>query len=429
MPIAKDNDASTGTVEIPREPESKMFCLEISEGERSRCVGVSDGCGVLIGSHVGCEMVLKDRTVSGRHCAVRCERGRLWVEDLGSRNGVYVGGARIQIAQLASGACFVVGHVTIGVRSGSPTEHAGVEAAPLPRMIGRSSVMLKVAAQVRRLAPLSVPVLVRGETGTGKDLVARALHDLSPRVARPYLALNAGALARDMASAELFGHDRGAFTGAHIRRAGAFVAANGGTLFLDEVGELSPEVQVKLLRTLEDGEVRPLGTASATRVNVRVVAATWAPLERLVDQGSFREDLYHRLAVGVVKLPSLAERRSDVAALVEHFLRESEPEVGRRLISTAALGCLVAQRWPGNVRQLRNVVVRAALLASQEVIGPHDVEAAIYEQPVASPRMSLQSAVALVRSCEGKVARAARMCGVPRSTFRGWLKSAGSEAQ
>jgi DNA-binding NtrC family response regulator len=416
-------DPATGTVEIPREPAARVFCLEVGEANNHQSVSVIDGCAVQVGSRPESDILLRDRTVSGRHCEIRCEAGRLWVKDLGSRNGVYVGGARVQTAQLFSGACFVVGHCTIAVRTAGTEEPEGDESEALPGMIGRSTAMVRVARQVRRLAPLSVPVLVRGPTGTGKDLVARALHELSPRSSKPFVALNAGALGRDLASAELFGHERGAFTGAHTRRDGAFVMANGGTLFLDEVGELSSEVQVKMLRALEDGEIRPLGASGTLKVNVRIIAATWAPLEQLVNEGKFREDLYHRLAVGMVKMPALSERRSDISALVEHFLRQCQSEIGPRRLSSAALGCLVAQRWPGNVRQLKNVVWRTAVLARTELIGAAEVEIAIHEQPATPSRMSKSSAMALVDSYGGRVATAARACGVPRSTLRGWLRS------
>lgn len=424
MSMITIQEQSTGTEVIPREPGSQVFCIEVGEGDRHHSVSVIDGCSVAIGSRPDADLVLCDRTVSGRHCTIRCAGRRLWVEDEGSRNGVYVGGAKVRSAQLVPGACFVVGHCTIAVRSAVGQEaEPEAEVAPLPRMVGRSTAMLRVAAQARRLAPLSVPVLIRGATGTGKELVARALHEMSPRHDKAYVALNAGALAKDLASAELFGHDRGAYTGAHMRRDGAFVGADGGTLFLDEVGELSADVQVKLLRALEDGEVRPLGAQGAIRVNVRVIAATWQPLEQLVAQGRFREDLYHRLAVGMISLPTLASRRSDISALVEYFLSQCEREIGRRKISSAALGCLAAQRWPGNVRQLKNVVWRAAILAPGELIGPEEVEMAIHENPAAAQRMSKSSARALVESCNGRIAQAARVCGVPRSTFRGWIRA------
>lgn len=423
MQCETQGEFTSTTVEIPREPGFGLFCMDIGEPNRHRSVGVAEGCSLRIGSSCECDVALRDKTVSSQHCVVECSEGRLWVQDTGSRNGVYVGGARVHRAELQVGTSFVIGQVAISVRTADWDRGINPSVEPLPRTIGQSPAMMRIADRVRRLAPLSVPVLVRGETGTGKDLVARALHELGPRASKPFIALNAGSLAKDIASAELFGHDRGAFTGAHIRREGAFAAANGGTLFLDEVGELPADVQVKLLRALEEGEVRPLGSVASVKVNVRIVAATWAPLERLVEQGRFREDLYHRLAVGLVGLPPLSERRSDISALVEHFLSQCDPEIGRKRISSAALGCLIDQRWPGNIRQLRNVVFRSALLARTGIIGTADVEAAIHEQPLMPSRMSRPAALALVRSCDGKVAKAAKLCGVPRSTFRGWLRS------
>ncbi len=417
---ARNREPATATLEIPEEPRAKRICLEVGEADGHECVLVSEGGRVSIGSGRGNDIVLGDRTVSGRHCVVRSIDGRVFVDDLGSRNGVYVGGAKVCTAQLEPGACFVVGRVSIVVRSGTTSQ--GHRTTPLPRVVGESPAMMRVAEQVRRLAPLSVPVLVRGPTGAGKDLIARALHDLGPRAGGPFVALNVGALPRDLAAAELFGHERGAFTGAFAKRDGAFVAANGGTLFLDEVGELSHDVQVKLLRALEEGEVRAIGASKAARLDVRVVAATWAPLEQRIEQREFRLDLYHRLAVGCVTLPPLADRRSDIPALVEHFLKLSEAEVGRKRISSAALACLVAHPWPGNIRQLRNVVVRAALLAARETIGPTDVDNAIHEQPAPAARLTRDAAIEMVRKCSGKVSAAARACGVPRSTFRGWLQ-------
>jgi DNA-binding NtrC family response regulator len=419
----RTSEPVTGTAEIPREPESHLFWLEVGEPQRAWSVAVAAGCRVIIGSSAASDVRLADRTVSGRHAMVRCDGGRLWVHDLGSRNGVFVGGARVNRAQLTAGACFVVGHVTIGVRSRAADSPSAGEAVGLPGVVGGSPAMRRLAEQVRRLASTSVPVLVRGATGTGKDLVARALHELGPRRQRPFVAINAGALPRELASAELFGHARGAFTGAAGRRAGAFQAADSGTLFLDEVGEVSPDVQVKLLRALEERQIRPLGSDASVALDVRVVTATCAPLEQLVGEGRFREDLYHRLAVGTVLVPPLAERRSDISALADHFLAQVQGDVGPKRLSSAALGCLAAQRWPGNVRELRNVVVRAALASTCELVGSRDIEAALHDQPIAKQRMSPTAAAALVEACGGRVARAARTCGVPRSTFRGWLRA------
>jgi len=427
MEVARKScEPGTGTVEITLDSACRMFCLEVGEADRHDCLAVPDGSEVRIGSSRSNDIVLLDRTVSSQHCVVGCRGGRLFVEDLRSRNGVFVGGARVQAALLTPGSCFVVGRVAIVVRAGPAPELK--ECEPLPGVVGRSPAMMRVVSQVRRFAPLSIPVLVRGPTGTGKELIARALHALGSRASGPFHAMNAGSLPRELADAELFGHDRGAFTGAHVKREGAFVLANGGTLFLDEIGELPHDIQVKLLRVLEERAVRALGSPKAVPVDVRVVAATCAPLEQMIEEGRFRLDMYHRLAVGLITLPPLSDRRSDIPALVSHVLAMRADDCGQKKVSSAALACLTAQRWPGNIRQLNNVVVRAAVLSSGETIGPGDVEAAMHEHPHIAPRLTRSAAAALVRSYGGKIATAAKSCGVPRSTFRGWLRGE-SDAQ
>jgi DNA-binding NtrC family response regulator len=294
-------------------------------------------------------------------------------------------------------------------------------------MLGTSLPMLRLAAQIRRLAKTTIPVLVQGETGSGKELVARAIHDESPRSQGPYVAINAGAIPQELASAELFGHEKGAFTSAHARRDGAFLIANTGTLFLDEIAELGLDTQVKLLRVLEQREICPVGRSTSTKIDVRVVCATWADLNARVGDGRFREDLMHRLSVGVIRVPSLAERPSDIAALSAHFLSECATEMGPKRLSSAALGFLTAQRWPGNVRQLRNILSRAAVNAATEDIGLNDVIAATAGQTPVSTKMTPDAARRLVARCAGRVATAARVCGVPRSTFRGWLDADGQK--
>jgi transcriptional regulator with PAS, ATPase and Fis domain len=411
----------TGTVEIPREPAASTYWLDIHERSETRAVTIADGSKLVFGSRAPSDVILDDPTVSSVHCRVRCEKGRLFVEDAGSRNGVFVGSARVQRAELGPGAFFVLGRVSVTVRSKDDVVSSQEAEPPIPGLIGSSPCMLDLGRQVRRLAQLSMPVVVRGETGTGKELVARALHSLGPRASKPFVAVNAAALPRDLAEDELFGHERGAFTGAHARRLGAFLEAQGGTLFLDEVGELDLDVQVKLLRVLEQREVRPLGGAVTYAVDVRLVAATWSPLEHMIQEGKFREDLYHRLAVATVSVPPLRERRGDIAALAEHFLRDRQEELGPKSLSSRALACLMAAPWSGNVRELRNVMTRAAVISSGEVIGTSDIAKAMQEQPAVRTRMTAQAARALVIASDGNIARAARRCGVPRSTFRGWL--------
>jgi DNA-binding NtrC family response regulator len=379
---------------------------------------VAEGVRLVVGSHLGCDIVVQDRTVSSQHCELVCKKGVLWVLDLGSKNGLYAGGARVKRAQLNLGSYFAVGRVPFFVR----TDQGPVEDdEPLPGVVGTSSAMMRVASDVRRLARLSVPVLIRGATGTGKEKVAHAIHALSRRSEGPFCPLNVGAVPPSLAAAELFGHDRGAFTDAgHVRR-GAFLSAHGGTLFLDEIGEVNADVQVLLLRALEQREVQPLGSDRRVSVDVRVVAATWAKLEDAVRARCFREDLFHRLAVGTIYLPPLAERKSDIGALVEHILGNHREEIGDKQLTPAALGRLMTHDWPGNVRELSNVVLRAAAKTDLGWIRGRDVDAALGTRSSVVGPLSQASARALVMSCDGKVATAAKRCGVPRTTFRGWL--------
>ncbi len=262
------------------------------------------------------------------------------------------------------------------------------EAPEFDEILHRSAAMRRVILRARRVAPRSVPVLIEGETGTGKELVARAIHRASPRRDRPFVAVNCGALSPELVESELFGHERGAFTGASARRDGHFVAADGGTLFLDEIGELPLSAQVKLLRALQEGEVLPVGSSRPRSVNVRPIAATNRSLPSEVGAGRFREDLFYRLAVAVLRLPSLRERAEDLALLIDRLLervnRESEQQPGQvhKKLSAGARNLLLSHPWPGNVRELQNTLSRAALWSSEETLTVDDVREALL--PVAA---------------------------------------------
>lgn len=237
-------------------------------------------------------------------------------------------------------------------------------------VIGTSPQMHSIVEILKNVAPTDVTVLIQGENGTGKELVARALHQNSPRKNKPFVPLNISALPDSILESELFGHEAGAFTGAQGRRIGKFEHANGGTLFLDEVGEMPMDTQVKLLRVLEDRKITRLGANDELSINVRLVAATNADLQKNVEDGKFREDLFYRLNVVTIYLPPLRERQGDIPLLMEHFLREISRKMGREVqgFSRAARKALLAYHWPGNIRQLRNVIERMLVLDSDGVL-------------------------------------------------------------
>ncbi len=246
----------------------------------------------------------------------------------------------------------------------------------IENVVGTSSAVEEVLRQVRKVAPTRATVLLTGESGTGKELAARAIHDLSPRAAMPFVAVNCGAIPGELLESELFGHVRGAFTDASRDRKGLAAEADGGTLFLDEIGELPPGLQVKLLRFLEDGEVRRVGDSRSAKVDVRVVAATARDLPRAVKEGLFREDLYYRLRVVAIRLPPLRERVEDVPGLVAHFLakhRRLRPDAPVTGVAPEAMEVLRSHRWPGNVRELEHAVERAIVLAEGPELAVEDL--------------------------------------------------------
>jgi DNA-binding NtrC family response regulator len=242
-------------------------------------------------------------------------------------------------------------------------------------LIGAGPAMRRVFELIQKVAETDLTVLVRGESGTGKELVAQALHQRSPRKGRPFVAVNCAAISRELVESELFGHEKGAFTGADAKRIGRFEAADGGTIFLDEIGDMAPETQAKVLRVLQERSLERVGSAKPVPVDVRVVAATHRDLEAEVRAGRFREDLYYRLRVVEIDLPPLRERSEDVPALVDRFLGQIAERLGRekRRISASALAHLARQPWPGNVRELRNAVEQAAVLAAGEAIEVEDL--------------------------------------------------------
>ncbi len=300
---------------------------------------------------------------------------------------------------------------------------------PPGELVGRTPAMLSVYKQIARAADSVVPVLIVGESGTGKELVARALHRNSQRASRPFVAINCGAIAESLLESELFGHSRGAFTGAVADAKGIFEQAQGGTVFLDEIGETVPALQVKLLRVLEEGEVRPVGGSRPVKVDNRVVAATNRDLERAVAEKHFRADLYYRLSVIVIRLPALRERRDDIPLLISTFLKAACKRTGRQVeLSSGALDVLLAHDWPGNVRQLENTIERVVLFSQGAVVGPddlptllqgarRDVPAGLFEDLPTLDEVERRYIEYVLQSVRRNRTRAADVLGIDRRTL------------
>jgi DNA-binding NtrC family response regulator len=323
---------------------------------------------LVIGTAEGVDLKLDDPAVSRHHCALRASARGLELRDLGSTNGTLVGELEVVRGYVRSGARFKLGTTTLVAtvlddeiaHPLDPADHFG-------ELVGASPAMRRIYPLLERCAGSDATVLIRGETGTGKELVAEAIHLASARRDAPFIVVDCGALPRQLIESELFGHVRGAFTGADVDRVGAFEQAHGGTIFLDEIGELALDLQPVLLRALEARTIRPVGGSATRDVDVRVIAATHRDLRVEVNQRRFRADLYYRLSVIGVAVPSLAERDGDIALLASHFWRTFAPE---RPVPEDMLADFAKQRWPGNVRELRNAVERTALIGHVRDAGP-----------------------------------------------------------
>jgi len=332
--------------------------------------GPSRGARATVGSEIarvgtadGNDLVLADRTVSRFHCELSVRGDTIVIRDCGSTNGTLIDGVRVREAEIPPGTLVRIGGSAFRVELGD--EPAFIEVSGRPsfgELVGASVEMRRVYAILERIAHGDATVLIQGETGTGKDVVARSLHAASPRAKGPFVAVDCGAIPEHLVESELFGHVRGAFTGATADRKGVFEEADGGTLFLDEIGEMPIALQPKLLRAIESRSIRRVGSSAARTVDVRIVAATNRALAASINQGSFREDLYYRLAVVELRLPPLRARRDDIPALAAHFFRQLTGQ--ERELPAEFVASLTGRGWPGNVRELKNYLERSVSLGT-----------------------------------------------------------------
>ncbi|MCB9738087.1 MAG: sigma 54-interacting transcriptional regulator [Deltaproteobacteria bacterium] len=321
-----------------------------------------------VGSAPDNDVVVEDLSVSRTHLKIEGERGGFRIKDLGSKNGTWMAGCRLVEGLLTGPTTLRLGQVDLLVEPLAETHEVALSReSRFGDLLGESAVMREIFAHLAKVAPTDVTVLIDGESGTGKELVAEALHRHSRRANGPFVIFDCSAVQPNLVESELFGHLRGAFTGAVASRVGAMAEADGGTLFLDEIGELDLELQPKLLRALERHEIRPVGSNDRRRVDVRIVAATNRDLLQMVKEGSFREDLYWRLNVVRVGLPPLRRRPEDIPLLVRHFLDDAARREGQTRpmsIGFDTMRRLQSHPWPGNIRELRNAIERAAVLSS-----------------------------------------------------------------
>jgi DNA-binding NtrC family response regulator len=349
---------------------------------------IADGHAI-VGRVEGVDVRLTDQTVSQFHLEVWATEGGIVVRDLGSHNGTLVAGIALKHASVPAGTEVAIGDTSIELRGGARAVVERSKATFFGALVGSSAPMRELYALLERLARTNLSVLIEGETGTGKELAARALHDGGTRPGGPFVAVNCAAIPPTLAESVLFGHERGAFTGADEKRAGVFEAATGGTVFLDEVADLPRDLQPKLLRALEMREIVPVGSTKPRPFDARIVCATWQSLRELVNRGAFREDLYFRLAQARVRMPAVRERVEDIKPLVQHFLSSIPWDVqAARAITSDALDAIAQRSFPGNVRELKSTVERVAMLAEGPTITAQDLA---FERLIAADRSAASS--------------------------------------
>jgi DNA-binding NtrC family response regulator len=384
MPRKGTDEATLRRPVIPETASVATYSLTVVEGPDRGLRFDLDGATsrAFLGKGPACELKLADPEVSRRHAVFDSSEVPLRLTDLSSTNGTFVNGVKVIDAHLFGGEAVRIGQTTLRVELVSSAERVPLtQATRFGRTIGASFEMRRLYPLCERLAAKNVPVIIEGETGTGKEVLAESLHEAGPRATGPFMVFDCTTVAPNLVEAELFGHERGAFTGAVAARKGIFEQAHGGTLFIDEIGDLDPALQPKLLRAIQRGEIRRIGGERSIKVDARIIAATRRDLDREVQDGRFREDLFFRLAVGRIELPPLRRRHGDVALLAAAFWDELE---GEGELPYSLLCRWEVYDWPGNVRELRNEVARQAALGDLAEIDRRPREETPARDPLAA---------------------------------------------
>ncbi len=423
------NTAGTELIPTVAPIVAQAFELKVQPRTGAATTWRSTGLSCSVGSHPSNDLVLEAPQVSRFHCELRLTPRGLLLKDLGSSNGTMLDGVNVIEGYVRPGSRLVLGSVTIEVQLiGVENTIATSERDSFGALVGTSPAMRSIFAQLERAAASDITVLIQGETGTGKEETAAALHASSARAEKPFVVIDCSALPATLLESELFGHERGAFTGAHATRAGAFETADGGTVFLDEVGELPLELQPKLLRVLEAREFRPLGASAPRTTDVRVIAATNRDLRKEINEGRFRADLYFRIAVLRVTMPPLRAHPEDLPLIARRLLQglAAQPAQIEALLTPAFLASLRAATWPGNVRELRNHLERCLLFSTglplDEVAPPAAPPSSVdIGRPLEAERRRHAEAFereyvrALLAAHRGNVTPAAQAAGVDRA--------------
>jgi len=408
------------------------LCVQVLSGPATGRTYEVQGGRLVFGSGAEVDVLLDDPTVSRRHAEVMAVQGGVKVMDLGSKNGTHVAGARVQEALLTSDGEVVLGSTRVKVSVTHMRGAVGQVLTQFGQYLTESPALGAVLAQLQRASSQSLAtVLLQGETGTGKELLAQAVHQASARADGPWVVVDCGAVTASLLESQLFGHAKGAFTGAIEDRKGAFEAAEGGTVFLDELGELPLDLQPKLLRAIEGRTVRRVGENTDRPINVRFVAATHRALEEMVEAGQFRADLYYRVAVVQVKVPPLRQRPEDVPLLADHYVQMLSQ--GRCRLAPQAYPALAAYDWPGNARELRNVIERALALSEGSEVGAQALFG-VAERPAASFHEAKDQLIhaferryveGLIESHKGNISQAAKEAGLSRNALYALMKRVG----